>query len=69
MTTPERTFNTEITYIIDDFDGGQAEEKTIDLKTLTEEELFQIFFFVPEAADEIAYRSLYLDAKNHNTNS
>jgi hypothetical protein len=69
MTTPERNFETLISYVVDDYETGKSTTETLDLKTLTEEELFQIFMQIPEAADEIAYRSLYLDAKNPNTNS
>lgn len=69
MTAPERNFPTEISYIVDDYETGESETRTIDLKTLSKEELFDIIMYIPEAADEIAYRSFYLDAKNHNTNS
>ena len=69
MTTPERNFETVISYVVDDYETGKSTTEAVDLKTLTEQELFQIIMFIPEAADEITYRSLYVDAKNPNTNS
>lgn len=69
MTTPERNFETVISYVVDDYETGKSTTESVDLKTLSEKELFQILMYIPEAADEITYRSLHLDAKNHNTNS
>lgn len=69
MTIPPRSFETELSITIDDYESGKSEIKIFDLKKMTTEELYQIFTYIPQAIDEIAYRSLYLDAKNHNTNS
>lgn len=60
MAKPERDFNTKITYYLEDFSGKKApKEVEVDISKISDEELDQLLFHVPEATSEIVYRELY----------
>lgn len=60
MAKPERDFNTKVTYYLEDFSGkSKPKEVEVDLSKLSNDELDQLLFHVPEATSEIVYRELY----------
>lgn len=60
MSKPERDFNTKVTYYLEDFSGKKApKEVEVDISKISDEELDQLLFHVPEATSEIVYRELY----------
>lgn len=60
MDKPKRDFNTKITYYLEDFSGTKApREVEVDLSEISDKELDQLLFHVPEATSEIVYRELY----------
>lgn len=60
MDKPKRDFNTKITYYLEDFSGAKApREVEVDLSEISDKELDQLLFHVPEATSEIVYRELY----------
>lgn len=60
MDKPERKHNTLVTFVADNVTGKSSDkEVTVDLSKISDDELDQLLFKVPEATSEIVYRELY----------
>lgn len=60
MAKPERSHKTKISYYLEDFTGEKdPKEVDLDISTISDDELSQLIFHVPEAVSEIVYRELY----------
>jgi hypothetical protein len=60
MEKPERKHQTRVLYYVEDFSGErEPKEIEVDLSKISNEELDQLIFQVPEATSEIVYRELY----------
>lgn len=62
MKMPERNHETKIPYIIDTEDGPI--NKVIDLESMSDDELSEQLFTVPEAINEVVYRDMVKYVKN-----
>lgn len=67
MATLERKHETKIPYIIDSEDG--PEESILDLAELSDDELAQYIFEIPQAIEEIVYRELSEEIAAQDTNN
>lgn len=60
MSKKERQHNTLVTYYLEDFSGKTApKEIEVDLSEISDEDLDQLIFHIPEATSEIVHRELY----------
>jgi hypothetical protein len=67
MTPLERKHDTKIPYIIDTEDGPK--DAILDLATLSDDDLAQYIFEIPQAVEEIVYRELSKEVATQNTNN
>lgn len=67
MAALERIHETKIPYIIDYEDG--AKESILDLATLSDDDLAQYIFEIPQAIEEIVYRELAKEVATPSTNN
>ncbi len=66
MAKLERTHRTIFPYTIDAFDEKGAVKGELDLTKLSDEELSDLVFSIPEATSEIVYRELAKETNNTN---
>lgn len=60
MAKPERQHKTKVTYYIEDFSGeSEPREIEVDLTKISDEELNELIFHIPEATSELVHRELY----------
>lgn len=60
MQAPERKHKTLFTFVADNVTGETGDkEVTVDLSKISDDELDQLIFKIPEATSEIVYRELY----------
>lgn len=64
MADLERTHKTKFSYTLDAFDEKGAVVGELDLEKLTDEELSDLIFSIPEATSEIVYRELAKKVNN-----
>jgi hypothetical protein len=67
MTAMERQHETKIPYTIDSEDGPK--EGVLDLATLSDDDLAQYIFEIPQAVEEIVYRELSQEVAAQDTNN
>lgn len=67
MAPLERKHETKIPYIIDSEDGSK--DAILDLATLSDDDLAQYIFEIPQAVEEIVYRELSKEVAAQDTNN
>lgn len=62
----ERNFRTKFAYTLDAMDENGPVKGEIDLTTMTDDELSDLLFTIPEATSELVYRELAKKVNNTN---
>lgn len=62
----ERNYRTKFSYTLDTSDENGPVKGEIDLTTMTDSQLSELLFVIPEATSEIVYRELAKKVNNTN---